>query len=60
MARYSAVFVLAMDEQNRELRSPYDGELNLLSPGAVENFWDALYFVIQPFLCFRWRNLAES
>ena len=30
---------------------PNDRKLNLLSNGAVESFWDALWLGIGPFLC---------
>ena len=31
---------------------PNDREFNLLSNGAVESFWDALWLGIEAFLCF--------
>ena len=34
------------------MASPNDRELNLLSNGVVESFWDALWLGIQRFLCF--------
>ena len=35
-----------------DLASPNDRELNLLSNGAVESFWDALWLELWPFLYF--------
>ena len=32
-------------------RIPNDRKLNLLSNGAVESFWDAVWLGIEPFLC---------
>ena len=53
MARYSAVFVSQCRmSKNRDLASPNDRELNLLSKGLIESFWGALWLGIQPFLCF--------
>ena len=40
------------ETQNRDLASPNDRELNLISNGPIESFWGALWLGIQPFLCF--------
>ena len=36
---------------------PDDRKLNLLSNGAVESFWDAVWLGIEPFLCFIWISI---
>ena len=36
---------------------PNDRKLNLLSNGAVESFWDAVWLGIEPFLCFIWISI---
>ena len=38
-------------------RIPNDRKLNLLSNGAVESFWDAVWLGIEPFLCFIWISI---
>ena len=60
VAQYSSVFVCHYRmSQNRDLASPNDRELNLLSNGGVESFWGALGLELWLFLYFM-VNVAES
>ena len=45
---------------NRNLAHANDRELNLLSNGAVESFWDALWLELWMLFVFQVKDLVES